>query len=472
VWGTSDQPIISDEKLFSFSDIKESCTKELGVNYLLSNIADSIGLTAALKSTFPKNWEEIFALASFMVATNDPAMYCEDWLNRTDGYNVGPLTSSLISALLMSITDQAKMDFYNKWAKLRIDNEVYALDITSISSYSELIKDVAIGYNRDGDKLPQINVCLFVGEKSRLPIFQMIYNGALKDVSTLMSTLSVASGLELNKLSIVMDKGFAKITNIDFMLENDTAKFIIALPFTMSFTKKQVTMEKDVIDTFENTIIAGRDSLRGITKILSWNSKYDVYTHIFFNPKAACSYRDELYSRVISLKKLVLTGQNESEHDDDIAKYLIVKIRGKSKNVTVREDVIKKELAHKGWMVAISNFIQDPTTAIEVYRGKDIVEKSFDKQKNWLGLGRLRVHSDTAMQSKMFVGFIALIMTSYINKIMEDKKLYDKMTMQKLIKQMETLKVVYVKGKRVVQPLTSAHKLILKAFEFLNPDEE
>jgi transposase len=228
--------------------------------------------------------------------------------------------------LLLSITDADRINFFGKWAQTRLEHELFALDVTSVSSYSELINDVAWGFNRDGDNLPQINICFLVGEKSRLPIFQMIYNGAIKDVSTLKSTLAVASGLDFKDISIVMDKGFATKKNITCMLTNDDViRFIIALPFTLNFAKKQVTSEKNNIDTLDNTIVVGQDTLRGVTRLQPWNPDFKVYTHSFYNAKTACKKRDELHAKVLSLKDIALENKHESKYDADIAKYLVVK---------------------------------------------------------------------------------------------------------------------------------------------------
>ena len=84
--------------------------------------------------------------------------------------------------------------------------------------------------------------------------------------------------------------------------------------------------------------------------------------------------------------------------------------------------------------------------------------------KNCLDLARLRVHSDNAMQNRIFIGFIALILTAHINKIMVDKELYRTMTMRKMIKIMDTLRVQYINGKRIVYPPTKMHKAIFAAF--------
>lgn len=48
------------------------------------------------------------------------------------------------------------MLFYKKWAALRTEREYMALDITSVSSWSELIQYVEYGYHCDHEKLPRI----------------------------------------------------------------------------------------------------------------------------------------------------------------------------------------------------------------------------------------------------------------------------------------------------------------------------
>jgi hypothetical protein len=54
--------------------------------------------------------------------------------------------------------------FFSEWGKYRGEKEYLALDITPVSSYSELIDEVEWGYNRDGEKLPQVNLCMLLGE--------------------------------------------------------------------------------------------------------------------------------------------------------------------------------------------------------------------------------------------------------------------------------------------------------------------
>jgi len=116
-----------------------------------------------------------------------------------------------------------------------------------------------------------------------------------------------------------------------------------------------------------------------------------------------------------------------------------------------------------------SNDIADAKEAIAIYREKDVVEKGFLRLKNSLDIGRLRVHRADSMQNKVFIGFIALILLSYIHKIMSDKDLYRQMTLKKLIMILAKLRLQEIKGHRILFPLTKEQKTIFKSFDFDEP---
>ena len=183
------------QQKFSVNDIQQSTIKELGAFYLYKCIAEETGLLTILKQNLSDCWDLVFNLACYLVSTGEPVMYCENWVLKTETLPCNSMSPSRISELLQTISSKQRSNFYEQWAIYRSEQEYLALDITSISSYSELIADVEWGYNRDKEKLPQINLCLLQGEKSGLPVFQTEYSGSLKDVSTLKTTLSLASGV-------------------------------------------------------------------------------------------------------------------------------------------------------------------------------------------------------------------------------------------------------------------------------------
>jgi transposase len=456
---------------FTIDDIHRSCIRDFGAFYLFKKLAEQMGLFSVLQKTFPGCWEEVFNLASYLISTGDPYSYCQDWLESTDGFPVGPMTSQRISELLSSITKEERDDFYHLWCSLRSEMEYLALDITSASSYSQLIDSVEWGYNRDGEKLPQINICLLMGQKSRYPIYQSVYAGSLKDVTTLKTTIRIFRALAGEKPIItVMDKGFYSKKNVNLMLEGQALiDFVIALPFTCGFAKDLVKSERKDIDTLSKTIVTGGESLRAVTKILMWNDSRDVYAHVYYNARKAQGIREDLYTYVATLREKALEQPDKCIGGSEYEKYLVIGKLKKGYTVKVREDVVEAKLQTAGWMVVISNCVKEAKEAIKIYREKDVVEKGFLRLKNSLDIWRTRVHSENSMQNKVFIGFISLILLSAIHNVMIEKNLYGKMTMKKLILTLSKLKLQIVKGVRILFPVTKEQRSIYEAFDVKEP---
>lgn len=453
---------------YTVDQIRQSDVKAYGAFYLYQALAGRTGLIDTLEGVFPSCWQQIFMLACYLVSTGDPALYLEDWLSSTEGLPVGSMASQRVSEMLTRLQEHERRSFYQKWATYRSEQEYLALDITSVSSYSSLIDAVEWGYNRDGEDLPQVNLCLLLGEKSRLPVYQTLYSGSLKDVSTLKATLGQACGITLDHLLLVMDKGFCSIDNINAMLDDPHGiRFVIALPFTMNFAKKQVQSERKDIDQIENAMLVGPDLLRGVTKEKVWNKDHSLYVHVYFNVAAATKMKEDLIAHVTALRQEAIKNPENKQYRVEFDRYLI--IRKSEKNtlgytVNIREDVIQNELAYAGWLVLASNHVKDKQEAVNIYRDKDVVEKGFDSYKNSLDLNRFRVHSENSMQNKSFVGFIALILMSSIHMVMKDKDMYRDRTMKQLIRTLDKLKLQTIDGNRILYPITKEQKGIFERF--------
>jgi transposase len=130
------------------------------------------------------------------------------------------------------------------------ENEFLACDITSISSYSNLIGEVEYGYNRDHDKLKQINLCLLFEETSGLPTISIKYHGSLNDVKTLYHTVELFTALNPYKFKLVTDKGFYSESNINYFLQPKLKiPFIISVPAKLDYFKQIVENNQDNLMT-------------------------------------------------------------------------------------------------------------------------------------------------------------------------------------------------------------------------------
>ena len=451
--------------------------RDFGVVYFLRKLSEKIGVLGILREALPAVWKEIFCLVCYLIANDKNVMYCEEWAESNDGLNVDSMCSQRTSDLFLSFGCAERNEFYRRWYALIREREYIALDISSISSYSGQIQSCEYGYNRDGENLPQVNVCMLLGEGSKLPVYQTLYSGSLRDVSTLKATLAEFAALtDAADLMVVIDKGFFSTENVGMLLGEDDGeqryRFLISVPFTSKFAKSQVESAREDIDTIANVVLTSGAPIRGICKRGDWGDGRDINAHVFYNPEKAVKERNEMFGYVASLVKQAAADPDNVKLAAEYDKYLRVsksKLAECGVTVSIREDVIAKELETVGWFVLISNHIDNPQDAHDTYRMKDVVEKGFHKLKNNLGLDRLRVHSDERMQNKVFVAFISLIIASAMHETMKRQNLYKKMTLERLILTLAKLKSATVNGKTILRPITKDQRDIFDAFGIAAP---
>ncbi len=446
---------------------------------LFLKLANSINLLPLLQNAFSMQFREIFTLACFLVESQEPLLYCEEWLSQTESMPLlnSTLSSQRISELFTAMTENQRDEFYSSWIEHAQENEYIALDITSISSYSQLLESSEWGYNRDHEDLPQINLCMLFGEGSRLPIYQTSYRGSLKDVTTLRTTLEEVTSLVPDcAIRIVMDKGFYSRKNIDEMLNPDRpVHFLISVPFTSAFAKKQIErVQKDIHD-LDYTIPTPDGGMQGIHKVRTWHTdkrNTKLHVHIYLNSVRQVTERTKLYTYITELKREALKNPNNPQYAAEFKKYLIIRNSSKSSEgltVNVRKDVIAKKMQTCGWMVLLSDSVDNAEKALTIYRAKDVVEKSFSRLKNTLDLNRLRVHNDERMENKLFISFIALLLISELHQRMLHGGLYKTYTMHELLLKVRKLRVARLNGKRIVQPISKEQHEIFKALGFEDP---
>lgn len=499
---------------FSVDDILKSDVRSYGLFYFMVNIADRIKLTETLQNSFKDVWREYFMLAVYMIGTNDPFMYCKDWIEDTECYEVrSGLSSQYISKLLSEQDSAARNNFYSQWYAERQCDEYIAIDITSESSYSQLIDSVEYGYNRDHEPLPQINHCMLIGEKERLPVMQSIFSGSIRDVSTLklmIAEIKTLLGILVTTKTILSDKGFYSKENIDSLLGGGM-NFLIAMPFISDLSYSILDMARDEIEDPNNAITINGNTMMGICKELQWDEEHTIYAEIFYNPILAANAKAELYSKCTDLKPIVMdnpkpyydTLLNESirekmkkckdpeeknalesqlRHvDPKEMKLKISEVRnlfkieeitaGSEYKVVTDKKLTDKKLRSSGWLIILSSQKKEPSEVLSAYRDKDVVEKVFWRTKNSIDLNRLRVHGNDAMQAKMFIGFIASILMCYMNNVMSEKNLYKKYTMYEMVKKLQGLRIHEIKGKKLLYPCTKEQHEIFDAFEIEYPDK-
>lgn len=422
-----------------------------GATYLLEAFADQIGLTTDLKACFPDIYTKLLSVAFYLILEdNNPLYRFEKW-NLTHRHPYGKdIASPRSSELFAAITDDQIANFLRLQAKRRVEEEYWAYDSTSISSYSESLLQAQWGKNKENDKLPQINLLLVFGEKSGLPFYYRKLAGNIPDSKTVKHLLEDLDILGFGKTKFVMDRGFYSEANINGLYK-DHVKFLVGAKLSLSFIKKNLDRVYDDIRMFNNydEVL----STYGYTVTADWDYTQDrpykgdtikdkrrIYIHYYYSIERGADEEQAFDKKIATLHRELLSGNTVEAHATAYSKYFVVKeTPRRGRQVTFKDDVIKAARRNIGYFALITNEKMDAFTALHLYRMKDVVEKAFGNLKDRLNMRRLLAKSEKNLDGKIFNEFIALILISHLDHKMKEANLYKMYTMQQLL---DTLDVI------------------------------
>jgi len=434
-----------------------------GATYLFDQIGSVTGVTADLKACFPSTYKQILSIAYYLILEDqNPLFRFKKWAKLHRHPYGEDIPSQRSSELFQSITEEAKMQFFRLQGKRRVEKEYWAYDSTSISSYSETMKQVKYGKNKDGEHLPQVNLALLFGEKSGLPFYYRKLAGNIPDVKTIRELIRELDVLGYEKIKLVMDRGYYSADNIN-ALYREHLKFLCGTSSSLKFAReyiREIAAKKDSYEYYNSEL-----ELYVFSKTTTWDYEQErpykgdtikaerrMYLHLYFNPDKFSDDGKAFNRRLDSLKEELLSGKRVPEHEKEYRKYFEVKETPKRGiSLSYRQDAIDKARERYGFFVLISNEVKDPVTALRLYRMRDVIEKAFWNVKERLNLRRTLTSSESSLEGKLFVEFVALIYLSYIKKQMEEKGLFSRYTMHELLDELDVIECFTEPGKAPIQ---------------------
>ncbi len=402
------------------------------------------------------------------LAKGDALSHCESWCKGHANPNNSILTSQRISEILKAQSEDERQTFFLKWSDKICKNDYLCYDITSVSSYSEQNEYVKYGYNRDGEKLPQINLGMIFGQNSKLPICYKRMPGSISDVSTLKKFNATLKFLKLFHIHMIMDRGFYSKSNIDELFKH-RHKFTMGCPIHRKWIQNIIDEYYEEIEMPDNYRKIEEEPLYVKTKLYSWGeNKKRMYVHIYYNSYAAASAFDKFTEQLLSWKEELENETLIKNHEEYYQRYFIIKETPKrGRKIQYNHDAIQKHRnRYAGFFALISNTTKDAMEALAIYRNKDVVENCFDDLKNQLDMKRLRVQNSQTMDGRLFVQFLALIYINAIREKISNNKELTNYTYKELLEEMDTLTKITYSGRygSIISEITKKQRIILKAF--------
>lgn len=450
---------------------------DYGTVYFLDKITKKTGLKKLLKNIFPNIYKQLIALIFFSISEKKPLYLAKLWLESTYYSTKEDLSSQRISELLKNLGKdyESRLSFLKKWAKMHKNSSFIVFDITSFSSYSKKLELVEWGYNRDKEKLPQVNFGLIYGEPSSLPLFYSIYPGSISDVSTLTNMILYLDWLELKNSLFILDKGFFSLYNLAKMDRN--MHFLIPLPYSVKATLKLIEKHNDIGSHKNAFILNGNVCYCATDKITVREKNYHAY--IYLDEKRRAEKRGVFLKKIFELEKKVsnISFKDKKELEDYLKDstcgwkniFSIYKCRDKFE-LKRNDKEINSSLEKMGTTILITNKKIEPKHALSLYRRKDGVEKFFDSMKNDIDKKRLRTGDKEIFLGRLFLDFITLVVYSQISKIARQEKIVKYYTIQELMYEFKKIKLIKLGEKKtIITEVSKKQRELLKKFNIDYP---
>lgn len=455
---------------------RPNIAKDYGQIYLLLKCAEQCGLLQTLKESFPKDFSTLLALAIFEISDGVPLYLFPYWVESNFLPEVLALDSKKLSKFIAKIgkMESSQLEFLKRWIKKQGKIDSLFFDITSISSYVQDVEYVEWGYNRDDDKLPQINLGVLYAFNTHMPVFYKIYPGSIKDVSTLYNLLTQIDFFNLKDILLILDRGFYSASNL-IELASKSIKFIIPLPRSNHLFFKLLKENKKKLSDYRNAFDMNGKILFHVQESANIKEKF-FEAHLYFDQERFSEQSLRFTKKIINLEKSVF--ELKFEHRNEIIQYLksaskFFEINGGSQNVQIsrKPRIISEYVKRFGITIMLtSRFQLTPESVLELYRKKDYVEKIFDTMKNDLDGKRLRNHSKETIDGSLFIKFIALILHSALEDTIKENESLKQYSIMELMYELKKLKIIEMSDKKLyLTEISSFQKKIFKAFKLENP---
>jgi len=414
--------------------------KVYGPYLLLNKLAEDIGLSSALKKSFPNSHEKILSLAFFVAQKGLALSRCETWSESHQHPMTQPISSQRVSELLKEMRESERLHFLSMWLKRLSENDLLCYDITSISSYATANEYVRWGYNRDNESLPQINLAVLYGQRSGLPAYYRRLPGNISDVKTLQSTMDTLDFLGETKLHFILDRGFYSEKNVDALLDK-RYHFALAVPVGRLWVRNIIDLYYDQVASPERYKQTGEnEALFMVSHLHRWGARR-CYLHLYYNAARADEDFDNLTQKLIMCKEELEKEDLQEAHKELYERFFIVKRTPKRGLSVIYNDaeIQKYRKRYAGFFCILTNVKTDSAQLLDIYRGKEVVENCFDDLKNGLDMRRLRTHSSQAMDSRLFIQFLALVLISSVRMVAKGSMDLRYKTVREIMEAMESL---------------------------------
>lgn len=463
---------------------RSSCVR-IGAYIVIRKIILDYGLDRLLLLAMDneKAMRMVLDLAAYSIITeNNAGQYYPDYAYNhalfTDRHRI--YSDAAVSEFLHSITMDNSVAFLNRWnGSMNHKDKIYiSYDSTNKNCQAGDVEFAEYGHAKDDSGKPIINVSVAYDRSNSIPLFYEEYPGSINDASQFKCMVQKAAGYGYKKCAFILDRGYFVPPNIRYMDENGY-DFIIMVKGMKKLVSSLVMEKRNTFETDRKCCISeyGVYGTTVKTKVFE-SDEDDRYVHVYYSPSKSASERNSLEKDIEKYRRVLKKCEGKaSEIDKSYEKYFKLEYSNKGKKNQVfvcafeRRDDIERLLQLCGYFCIITSEKMDAKDALRIYKSRDASEKLFMADKTFLGGSSMRVHGEEAVDAKIFIEFIALIIRNRIYRLLKDEMLRSQMqanymTVPAAIRELDKMEMIRQVGDVYIRDhaVTKNQKVILKAF--------
>lgn len=460
---------------------RSSCIR-VGAFLVIKKIIEDYKLFDHMESWDERGKGLLLDLAAYsIVSENNAAQHYPEY-----AYNHPLMTpehkiysDSTISRFLSEITPDDRLNFLNSWNEHRNHEEkIYiSYDSTNKNCKAGDIEKVEYGHPKNDVGAPIFNYSVAYDLNNQIPLLYESYPGSIIDVSQLHYVIQKFQGYGYKNIGFVLDRGYFSKDNIEYM-KSCQYDYVIMVKGKASFVHQLIMDHKGEFELKRSCFI--KEYLTygtTITAKLYADDDQDSYFHLYHRSSRENAELTQLETMLQRMEDAMDKYKGKEidfgspyEHYFELTYHEKDGVR-KFYGYKEREDVIEKEMQLCGYFAIVTSKNMSAKEALILYKNRDASEKLFCSDKSFLGNHSLRVSGNDALESKVFIEFIALIIRSKMYTLLQKRmaemsKKPNFMTVPSALRELEKIELIrQPKGHyKLDHAISATQKTILGAF--------
>ncbi len=454
---------------------KFSDTLRIGTFLVIQKLFKDLQIEELIESVFGDAGAFIEDIVSYMIANESCTFqYYSNFMRNHPKLDKGYRDDTQISRLLKyNIKEEQINLFMHAWNQMNKTKECIYIgyDSTNFNTNAQGIELADYGHPKVDEGLEQCNLAYAVKQSDSTPLFYELYDGSVIDNTELEIMLEEAKDYGYEKIGLLMDRGYISEKNIN-MLREKGYEYILMMKQNQTICQELIKEYGAALQSLEGYYISEHEVYGTTVKKELYGEEVNI--HIYYDDVRASEEKIAMMSRYdIWEKELDKKVEKKLATEGELKKYKnVFRLRydqnGYLRSYQRNSKYIKEELRKIGFFFIITSEEMDAVKALDIYRGRDNIEKMFRSLKSGIDFNKARVHTTESLKSKVFITFIAMIIRNAMFQKAEalrrkDKKVY---TVPGMISELENLECTRnnVGKYRRKYALTYKQKNILKQF--------